>query len=161
LARGFDASDRKPYPFAAYAFNLPPKRATFVSPRRKRTCFSVPLLRSAASIERSRFRIPLAFTGTIPCQQHTKGKTMSENANKPVSKIGSFPITAAVWRNEKEGRTYYSVTLERSYKDSAGKWRTCSTFNTGDLLLLAKIVDKAHTKICELQAQERDPEQDD
>jgi hypothetical protein len=37
------ASECKRDPIAAYAFNLPPKRAAFVSPGRRRTCFSVPL----------------------------------------------------------------------------------------------------------------------
>jgi hypothetical protein len=86
---------------------------------------------------------------------------MSNNANKPVAKIGTFPITAAIWCNEKDGRTFHSVTFERSYKDAAGEWQTSSTFNASELLLLAKIADKAHSKICELRANEREAPQSD
>jgi hypothetical protein len=86
---------------------------------------------------------------------------MSKNANKPVAKISLFPIAAAIWRNEKDGRTFHSVTFERSYRDAAGAWQTCSTFNASELLLLAKVADQAHSKLCELRANDREAQQSD
>jgi hypothetical protein len=66
-----------------------------------------------------------------------------------------YPITAAIWRNENEGRAYYSATFERSYRDERGDWRNTSSFNAGDLLLLAKVADLAHTEISKLRANDR------
>jgi hypothetical protein len=37
--------------------------------------------------------------------------------SKPASTIKLYPLSAAVWRNEtKDGKAFYSVTFERSYK---------------------------------------------
>ena len=81
------------------------------------------------------------------------------NASKPTAKVTMYPITAAIWRHEKDGRAYYNVTFERNYKDDAGTWRSASSFNTGELLLLAKVADQAHTEILQLQASDRQAQQ--
>ena len=86
---------------------------------------------------------------------------MSHSA-KPAAKVTLYPISAAIWRNENEGRAFYSATFERSYRDDAGNWKSTSSFNSGDLLLLAKVADLAHTEISKLrsgdrQAQDSDP----
>lgn len=73
---------------------------------------------------------------------------------KPIAKIG-FPVTAAIWRNEKEGRAYYSATFQLSYKDEAGNWKRTSTFAIEDLLPLAKVADMAHTEMCKLRNADR------
>jgi len=80
------------------------------------------------------------------------------NPTKPVTKIG-FPVTAAIWRNEKSGRAYYSATFQLSYKDDDGNWKRTSTFAIEDLLALAKIVDMAHTEMCRLRKADRDAAQ--
>ena len=81
------------------------------------------------------------------------------NAPKPVAKVTMYPITGAIWRNENNGRNYYSVTFERSYKDEAGNWKSSSSFNSGELLLLAKVADQCHTEISKLQASDRQAQQ--
>ena len=86
---------------------------------------------------------------------------MSADNKKPAARITLYPISAAIWRNENNGQAYYSVTFERSYKDDAGKWHTSSSFNAGDLLLLAKVADQAHTKIHELRANDRQAQPED
>ena len=77
------------------------------------------------------------------------------NATKPVAKIG-FPVTAAIWRNEKGSRAYYSATFQLSYKDDAGEWKRTSTFAIEDLLALAKVADMAHTEMCKYRKADRD-----
>ena len=70
---------------------------------------------------------------------------------KPASKITMYPVTASIWRNESEkGEAFYNVTFERSYKDAAGEWQHTSNFGAGDLLLLAKVADRAHSEIYKL-----------
>jgi hypothetical protein len=85
---------------------------------------------------------------------------MSDN-KKPAAKITMHPVSAAIWRNENNGQAYYSVQFERSYKDEGGKWHASASFNAGDLLLLAKVADQAHSKIHELRANDRQAHPDD
>jgi hypothetical protein len=73
--------------------------------------------------------------------------------NKPVAQVRFYPVTAAIWKNPtKDGKTFYSVTFDRSYKDEAGKYQHTDSFSGTDLLVLAKVADLAHTKIEELRA---------
>jgi hypothetical protein len=85
------------------------------------------------------------------------------NNKKPVSKVTLYPISAAIWRNEsvKGGEPLYNVTFERSYKDNEGNWKTSDTFNAGDLLLLAKVADRAHSEIYKLRANVRHHDADE
>ncbi len=81
-------------------------------------------------------------------------------ADTPIRKIdGYWPITAAVWRNRNnEGKVWYSVTFERSYKDAAdGTWKSTGSFIGDDLLLLQKVAELAHTEVYMLKASERVP----
>ena len=83
------------------------------------------------------------------------------NTTKPAAKVTMYPITAAIWRNEKDGRAYYSVTIQRSYKDADGNWKHSESLNEGDLLLAAKVLDQAHTEISKLRANDRQAQQPD
>ena len=84
------------------------------------------------------------------------------NSKKPVSKVTMYPVSAAIWRNENQkGEAYYNVTFERSYKDDSGEWQSSGTFNAGDLLLLAKVADRAHSEIFKLRATDRAAQQSD
>lgn len=80
---------------------------------------------------------------------------------KPAAKVIMFPITAAIWRNEKDGRSYYSVSFQRSYKDDKGKWKNSESFGPGDLLLLAKVADAAHSQILTLWEASREEQTDE
>lgn len=79
---------------------------------------------------------------------------------KPASKVSLYPVSAAVWRNvTKEGKAFYSVTFERSYRDDKGAWQSASSFNESDLLLLAKVADQAHSEVVKLRANDKQAEQ--
>ena len=82
--------------------------------------------------------------------------------NKPVAKIQTlFPLSSAIWRHQNQKGVFFSASFERSYRDEAGKWQSSSTFNAGDLLALAKLVDLTDSKIRELRAAERQSDQPD
>ncbi len=84
---------------------------------------------------------------------------MSDN-KKPVSKITLHPVTAAIWKNQNgDGKVFYSVTFERSYRDEAGNWKSSDNYSVGELLLLAKVADLAHTEIFKLRANDRQTQQ--
>ena len=52
------------------------------------------------------------------------------------------------------GKTRYSVTFSRIYRDAEGQWKTTQSFGRNDLLVLAKVADRAHSRIFELQRTE-------
>jgi hypothetical protein len=83
------------------------------------------------------------------------------DSKKPAAKVTLYPVSAAIWRNHNEKGTFYSVTFERSYKDEAGKWHSSSSFNSNDLLRLAKVADLVDTKINELRANSRNAQPED
>ncbi len=75
---------------------------------------------------------------------------------KPAATMKLFPLSAAIWRNEtKDGKAFYSVTFERSYRDDGGNWKSSDSFNGSDLLLLAKLADQAHTEVEKLRANDK------
>jgi hypothetical protein len=82
-----------------------------------------------------------------------KGNLMS--TFQPIAKLSLYPVTAAIWLNEKDGKSWYSTKIERRYKDESGAWRSSDTFYAGDLLLVAKIADQAHSEIEKLKAADR------
>jgi hypothetical protein len=84
---------------------------------------------------------------------------MSDNNRKPAAKVTMYPITAAIWRNENKGQAFYSVTIQRSYKNADGGWKSSDSLNEGDLLLAAKVLDLAHTEISKLRAGDRQAQQ--
>jgi len=83
------------------------------------------------------------------------------DSKKPAAKITLHPVSAAIWRNQNEKGTFYSVTFERSYKNDEGNWQRSDSFNASDLLLLAKVADQAHSKIFELRAKDRQAQPDE
>ena len=69
--------------------------------------------------------------------------------NRPVHELKMGRIRAAVWANEGEAGTTYSVTLSRLYKDEEGKWKDSTSFGRDDLPLVMKVCDLAHSWIFE------------
>mgnify|MGYP000037360549 CR=1 FL=1 len=82
--------------------------------------------------------------------------TTSTNKQRPIADFRMGSIKAAVWRHENDsGRPRYSTTFGRSYRDSGGNWHDTSSFDRDDLLVLAKVAERAHATIHELQDQDR------
>lgn len=77
---------------------------------------------------------------------------MSEN--KPVDEVRLGRIKAAIWKNDTEVGPMHNVTLERTYRDG-DDWKSSQSFGRDDLLVVAKALDIAHTKIYQLQAANR------
>ena len=75
----------------------------------------------------------------------------AETKNPPVAKVRVGLITASIWENKTDKGNFYNVTFERRYKDG-DQWKSSHSYNTGDLLELAKAADLAHTQILEATA---------
>lgn len=64
-----------------------------------------------------------------------------------VERIGN--IRAAIWANDGgQSGVYYVVTPSRLYKDGQNQWQSTDRFGRDDLLVLAKVLDRAHSWIC-------------
>lgn len=76
---------------------------------------------------------------------------------KPAHTIRLASIKAAIWANatEKNG-TRFNVTACRLYKDGE-EWKQSESFGRDDLLVLAKVLDQAHTWICEQSKPKTEP----
>ncbi len=78
---------------------------------------------------------------------------------KPHDEVRIGTVKAAIWQNDVAGKTRYSVTFSRIYRDAEGQWKTAQSFGRNDLLVLAKVADRAHSRIFELQQTEEESEQ--
>lgn len=82
--------------------------------------------------------------------------TPAPDKNRPVHVVRLRNIRAAIWANDTETGLRYNVTVSRLYKDGDQQWKTSDGFGRDDLLLLAKVLDQAHSWICE-ELQASDP----
>ena len=80
--------------------------------------------------------------------KNTKKNEAAETKNPPVDKVRVGLITASIWENKTDKGNFCNVTFERRYKDG-DQWKSSHSYNTGDLLELAKAADLAHTRILE------------
>ena len=70
--------------------------------------------------------------------------------NKPHEiKLGR--IKATIWANDTANGTRHNVQVTRLYKDG-DDWKESDSFGRDDLLLVAKVLDLAHTWIFEQAA---------
>ena len=71
---------------------------------------------------------------------------------KPVDEVRFGAVKAAIWRNETDNGSRFNVTFSRSYKNGDGNWKSTSSFRRDDLLVVAKLADRAHSRIFQIQA---------
>lgn len=63
---------------------------------------------------------------------------------KPVKKFSSGAVQAAIWENEgKEGKPFYSVSIDRRYKDKNDEWQSTNSLKANDLPKAALVLNKA------------------
>lgn len=80
---------------------------------------------------------------------------MSEK-QKPAHEVRMGSIKSAIWKNDSEAGVHYNVTFARLYKKSED-WKSSDSFGRDDLLLLAKVANKAHSWIYEQQSKTSEP----
>lgn len=69
------------------------------------------------------------------------------DANRPVHAIRYGGCEAAIWKNQSDGRDFYSVTVRKSWRDGESQWHDTQTFLLDDLPMLAKALNDAHSWI--------------
>jgi hypothetical protein len=60
-------------------------------------------------------------------------KQQKRSTQKPAQTFRSGSVQVAVWQNIGENGPFYSALLTRSFRDTAGKWRTSTTFGEQQL----------------------------
>lgn len=74
----------------------------------------------------------------------------------PIGRVALFPISASIWsRYSGDGTLFYSVTLQRTYKDAQGAWQYTNSFGPNDLLVLSECARLAYLEINRMRARER------
>lgn len=69
-------------------------------------------------------------------------------ARTPEVKFRLGFVTASVWSNDGNGEsTFYTVTLQRSFKNGDGHYKNTDGLNAGDLLNAAKVLERAEAWI--------------
>ena len=81
-------------------------------------------------------------------------KTKEKPKVKPVHEIKLGRLVCAIWRNEFDAEgggtvVRHNVTFSRLYKPEGEQWRNSSSFGRDDLLLLGRLVERAHAWIYE------------
>ncbi len=67
-------------------------------------------------------------------------------ANRPIHEIRLGKVKAAIWKNETDAGTRFSVTIVRIFKTDDG-WDSSTSFGRDELPLVAKVADMVHTWI--------------
>ncbi len=75
---------------------------------------------------------------------------------QPVEEIRIGAVKAAIWRNDAENGARFNVTLQRIYRTEDGQWHSTASFGPGDLLVLMKVADAAHTRVMQLIGEQRE-----
>lgn len=70
-------------------------------------------------------------------------------SNQPVKKFRIGFLTATIWKNERNGKDWYSVDVFRTYKDGDDELKNTGSLNHADLLNAACLLTKAEAWIAE------------
>lgn len=73
-------------------------------------------------------------------------------SNQPVAKFRDRGLEVSIWENSNDEDTWYSVNLERSYKDG-DDWKKTTSLNKSDLPKAAALYQVAYAKIFELEGE--------
>lgn len=77
----------------------------------------------------------------------TYDNSNKSNGTPPVDRVRLGRISAAIWKQTTDDRSFYNFTLERSYKDDQGNYQSASSFSLQDALAVAKIANLADSRI--------------
>jgi len=61
----------------------------------------------------------------------------------PEQKYSASGITATVWNNTKDGKTFHTVSFDKRYKDKEGNWKSTNSLNVSDLPKAIMVLGKA------------------
>ena len=72
---------------------------------------------------------------------------------KPIKKLTSGALEASIWANEvkKDGKslTFYSVRIDKNYKDKEGKWKKSTNYNFNEILVVSHLAERCYEYLVE------------
>jgi hypothetical protein len=64
---------------------------------------------------------------------------------QPIRKYSAGGIIASIWQNQaKDGSEFFSVSLDKRYKDADGQWKSSSSFKSSDLPKAMLVLQKSY-----------------
>jgi len=74
---------------------------------------------------------------------------MPGEAKGPEKKFRAGAVCATIWKNDRQSATgeafsYHTVSLERSYKDKAGNWKSAGSMRLQDLPKAALVIQESY-----------------
>lgn len=73
------------------------------------------------------------------------------SGRKPEIAISAWPVKAAVWKNERDGKVWHSITFSKVYRgeneDGDTVWKNTNNFSERDLPVLASLALKLHAQL--------------
>jgi hypothetical protein len=69
--------------------------------------------------------------------------TATDERHVPINVFRIEDVSASVFSREYNGRTFYSVSLSRSYKSASGDWRYTKNFDRDDLGKIVTLCEQA------------------
>jgi hypothetical protein len=81
-----------------------------------------------------------------------------EPGKPPVAKLQDGLLNLAIWERETDKGNFYTVTIERRYKNRDGEWASTQSLGEDDLLSMAELMRQAYKEIKHLRSpfRERD-----
>ncbi|MDP2749364.1 MAG: hypothetical protein Q8O89_00860 [Nanoarchaeota archaeon] len=70
--------------------------------------------------------------------------------NTPEKKIKAGAVNATIWKNQAKTNngngdgSFFTVAIDRRYKDKDGKWQSTTSFRVNDLPRVALVMQKAY-----------------
>ena len=77
-----------------------------------------------------------------------------QSDNKPIHTIRHRAIKVAIWKNQTTKGAMYDVKVTRGYKEDE-TWRDSYSFGYDDLLVVAKLMNDAHSFITAQRAKDQ------
>ncbi len=73
-----------------------------------------------------------------------------DQKSQPAATFRHRTISASVFENQgQQGRTYYSVSVQKRFKPEGGEWQTSNSFMRDELPVLQELVRQAYAFILE------------
>ena len=72
---------------------------------------------------------------------------MTKATKQPTSKIVIGNVRSTIWANESEKGTFYSFTIERSYRTKDGEWKSTNSYSGVDLDSLKRCLELTEARL--------------
>lgn len=99
---------------------------------------------------------PFAFMTKATKDKEVSGTTPEENVSQtndssaPIWKTQHNRVQGAMWQHDQSGKTRFTVSISRSYKDEKNKWQSVHYFDSQDLRDVVSIANEAQEQILTL-----------